>query len=361
MAGEGFLQGLLGDGVGNIIAARAAEPLAGEHETAKDHAGDHSGEHPVACLNCGTALVGSHCHACGQPGHVHRTISAFFHDLAHGVFHFEGKIWRTVPMLAIHPGRLTREYADGRRASYVSPIALFLFCVFLMFASINAFGGSLGENSLVNVNGNSIRGLEANEKELVRLKQLRAQTIARHQRTDGLDGQITGREAAIENLRAFEDGGKTAITKLPDTSYSYVPAIDHAIHSFKENPALALYKLRSNAYKYAWALIPLSVPMVWLLFPFNRRFGLYDHTVFVTYSLCFMMLLVTVLTLGGRFGVPGVALAATVLPVLHMYRQTKEAYHLTRFGAIWRTSALMMIAIFALTLFMMLILAESGA
>ena len=356
MAGEGFLQGLLGDGVGNIIAARAAEPLAGEHETAKDHAGDHSGEHPVACLNCGTALVGSHCHACGQPGHVHRTISAFFHDLAHGVFHFEGKIWRTVPMLAIHPGRLTREYADGRRASYVSPIALFLFSVFLMFAAIHAFGGTLGDNSGINVNGNSIRGLEANKKELVRLKQLRAQKIAQHLRTDGLDGQITGRENAIAG------GGKAAIKSLPhQESYSYVPAIDRAIHSFKDNPALALFKLQANAYKYAWALIPLSVPLVWLLFPFSHRFGLYDHTVFVTYSLCFMLLLVAALSVLEGLHVPLVAGAAMLLPPWHLYRQTKDAYGLTRGGALWRTGALMVFALVALALFSLLILAESGA
>ena len=257
---------------------------------------------------------------------------------------------------------MTREYADGRRASYVSPIALFLFCVFLMFAAINAFGGKLGENSLINVNGTKIRGLEANEKELVRLKQERAKLVAEHKPTNGIDGQIIGRESAIEAIRSMQDGGTSAIKALPaQEHYSNIPAIDHAIHSFKENPALALYKLRSYAYKYAWALIPLSVPMVWLLFPFNRRFGVYDHTVFVTYSLCFMMLLVTVLTLGGRVGVPGVVLAATVLPALHMYRQTKEAYQLTRAGAIWRTGALMMIAVFALTLFMMLILAETGA
>jgi hypothetical protein len=359
MAGDGILQGLLGDGVGSVMTAHAIEPTAGGLVAGEHDAG---GNHPTSCLNCGTALVGSHCHACGQPAHVHRTIGAFFHDLAHGVFHFEGKIWRTVPMLAIHPGRLTREYANGRRASYVSPIALFLFCVFLMFAAINAFGGNLGENSMVNVNGAKIRGLEANEKELVRLKQERAKLVAQHKPTDAIDGQITGRQSAIEGIRSLQDGATSAIKALPaQEHYSSIPAIDRAIHSFKENPALALYKLRSNAYKYAWALIPLSVPMVWLLFPFSRRFGLYDHTVFVTYSLCFMMLLVTVLTLGGRFGVPGVALAATVLPVSHMYRQVKEAYQLSRFGAIWRTSALMMIALFALTLFMMLILAESGA
>ena len=360
MSGDGILdQGLLGDGVSNVIAARAFEPTAGA-PVAGEHDSAHG--HPTACLNCGTVLVGSHCHACGQPGHVHRTIGAFFHDLAHGVFHFEGKIWRTVPMLTFRPGQLTREYVAGRRASYVSPIALFLFCVFLMFAAIHNFGGTIGDNSVINVNGNGIRGLEANEKELVRLKQLRAQKIAQHQRTDGLDGQITGRETAIENIRAFRDGGKTAIKKLPEQeSYSYVPAIDRAIHTFKDNPQLALYKLQANAYKYAWALIPLSVPLVWLLFPFSRRFGLYDHTVFVTYSLCFIMLLVALGSVVSGLGFAWIAAIAFMISPWHLYRQTKDAYGLTRVGALWRTTALVVFAQVALTVFTLLILAETGA
>ena len=345
---------IFGDMVQGALIARAVEPGHGQT--------GHSHNHEAACLNCATLLMGTHCHACGQSAHVHKTTGAFFHDLLYGVFHFEGKIWRTVPMLVLRPGRLTREYADGRRASYVSPIALFLFCVFLMFAAIHAFGGTLGENSVINVNGNSIRGLEANERELVRLKQLRAQKLAQHQPTYGLDGQITGRETAIENIRAFQDGGKTAIKKLPDQeSYSYVPAIDRAIHSFKDNPALALFKLQANAYKYAWALIPLSVPLVWLLFPFNRRFGLYDHTVFVTYSLCFMMLLVAALTVLNGLHIPLVAIAGLLLPPWHLYRQTKDAYGLTRGGAIWRTGALTVFSLVALSLFSLLILAETGA
>ena len=30
------------------------------------------------CLNCGAPLVGDYCHACGQHGHVHRTLGAFW-------------------------------------------------------------------------------------------------------------------------------------------------------------------------------------------------------------------------------------------------------------------------------------------
>src|SRR3954453_23054637 len=118
----------LGDAVTGGIVSRAVEPKAGEASDGHTH--------ETNCLNCGSELVGDFCYACGQHAHVHRTLSAFFHDFLHGVLHFEGKIWRTIPLLAWKPGELTRRYVDGQRASFVSPIALFLFCVFLMFGIV---------------------------------------------------------------------------------------------------------------------------------------------------------------------------------------------------------------------------------
>lgn len=38
------------------------------------------------------------------------------------------------------PGQLTRRYVEGERTSFVSPMALFLFSVFLMFAVFQALG-----------------------------------------------------------------------------------------------------------------------------------------------------------------------------------------------------------------------------
>ncbi|QYU68274.1 DUF3667 domain-containing protein [Leptolyngbya sp. 15MV] len=169
-----------GDAIGaageGALLARAVEPRHGESR-------GHTQE--SACLNCGTALVGAHCHACGQRGHVHRTLGAFFHDLLHGVLHFEGKTWRTLPLLVWQPGRLTREYIDGRRASYVSPIALFLFVVFLSFAAFSALGGSEALSPRVN-------GLEqvqsAYDENARRLAQLRSER----------GGADAGRQAAID-------------------------------------------------------------------------------------------------------------------------------------------------------------------
>jgi hypothetical protein len=87
-----------------------------------------------ACLNCDTELLGGHCHASGQKAHLHRTVGAFMHDLLHGALHFDGKTWKTLPMLALKPDELTRHYNAGERKRFVSPMALFLFSIFLMFA-----------------------------------------------------------------------------------------------------------------------------------------------------------------------------------------------------------------------------------
>src|SRR5437763_10002592 len=129
----------LGDAITGGVIGRAVEPVAGEVSDG------HTNEHQ--CLNCGAVLTGPYCHECGQHAYVHRTVASFFHDFAHGVLHFEGKIWRTLPLLAWKPGELTRRYIDGQRASFVSPIALFLFCVFLMFSVMELTDSSFGTPS----------------------------------------------------------------------------------------------------------------------------------------------------------------------------------------------------------------------
>ena len=49
------------------------------------------------------------------------------------MLHFDAKGIRTAPLLVFRPGLLTRRYIDGQRTRYVSPMALFLFCIFLMY------------------------------------------------------------------------------------------------------------------------------------------------------------------------------------------------------------------------------------
>jgi len=93
----------------------------------------HAGEAHNRCADCGTETIGRFCHNCGNASHVHRTLLHLGEEILHGVMHFDSRSWRTLPLLVFRPGRLTREWCEGKRTRYVSPLAVFLFTVFVMF------------------------------------------------------------------------------------------------------------------------------------------------------------------------------------------------------------------------------------
>ena len=339
----------IGEAVTGAMVARAVEPGAGEA------AGSHEGR----CLNCDAVLTGNFCRCCGQPAHVHRTMSAFWHDLVHSVLHFDGKIWRTLPMLAIYPGDLTRRYVDGERAKFVSPMALFLFSVFLMFAIFSAIGADLMPGDAAEAGRDIAAEVQQREREIDKLEQQR-EVVERQ------GGNLAAMDKKIEEAREERDA--LMKVRLPTDKplgefRTGWPRLDKGIAKANANPDLLLYKLQANAYKFSWALIPLSVPFVWLLFLHRRRyrqqFGAYDHTVFVTYSITFMSMLlmafVLLETVGFNDGL--LVIALLLIPPVHMYRQLKGAYRLRRRSALWRTFALFAAANMAISLFVMLLLA----
>lgn len=356
-------------GVADIVTgaaiARTVEPTAG-----KGHG------HSETCLNCSTALVGSHCHFCGQKGDVHRTLGAFGHDILHSVLHFDGKIWRTLPMLLWNPGQLTRRYVHGERAKFVSPLALFLFTVFLTFAAFNWLVPEDGVNTDVAVQ--SGQGVEqdkavaqsiSSEKRKVEVEivQLEADIAAARKAgkpTQDLETELQAQKLAARLISTAasdvgEDEESLKNFRFTDLNFPGAAYLNTAAKKATKNPQLLLYKMQSNAYKYSWALIPISVPFVWLLFFWRRQFKMFDHAVFVTYSLTFMMLLGIISALLISYPATEVigGLLLAFAPPLHMYRQLKHAYEISRLGAFVRTCMLSLFAMTALTLFAALVVA----
>jgi len=336
----------VGDVMTGGLIGRAVEPKAGEP-------GTDGHMHERNCLNCGTPLIGDFCHACGQHAHVHRSLNAFLHDLLHGVLHFEGKIWNTLPLLIWRPGELTRRYIDGERARFVSPIALFLFFVFVTFAAVSLGGEIAGPDSAAVKTELAEEASEA-QATISKLEMKRSIAAKAGAPTAQIDDELRDARAELTTLTSLKDhGSKGSAAGIPS---GVLPWLRAPLKKATDNPELLIYKIKTNAYKFSWALIPISALFVWLLFPFNRRFGLYDHTVFVTYSLCFMMLLFTASTLVG-YVAPSLAGLAFFVPPFHMYRQLKGAYGLSRRGALWRTAALAIFAFMAVSLFVSLLVA----
>lgn len=333
----------IGDAVTGGLLARAVEPNAGE--------ADAGHTHERSCLNCGTPLAGPYCAICGQKSHVHRSLRGFFQDFVQGLFNFEGKIWRTLPMLALKPGEMTRRYIAGERSRFVSPVALYLFTVFAMFAVLN-FTGALDATGKTpkQVETGLKAGLADDQQQLARLEAQRKAALAAGKDVARIDRKIANRKEDIADIQTVMKGGQGIITAdAGDETPGWVRPL---IESAQKNPELASLKIQEAASKYSWLLIPISVPFLWMLFPFRRRYNLYDHTVFVTYSLSFMMMLVIVGGVLVAIGSPGWASILFFIPPFHMYRHLKGAYELGKFSAIMRTMALVTFAFIAAGLFL---------
>lgn len=143
---------------GGLVARAVEQERQGGGGHAHGAAGHHGDDHH-RCANCGTHLAGAYCQACGQVGHVHRSMLHILEEFFHGILHFDSKVWRTFPMLAFRPGDLTRRYVHGHRVRYVSPLALFLFCVFIMFFALSFLDAPdkvLNGNPLANIDHKSV-------------------------------------------------------------------------------------------------------------------------------------------------------------------------------------------------------------
>ncbi|GFE78515.1 hypothetical protein GCM10011487_05150 [Steroidobacter agaridevorans] len=357
------------------VIARAVEPAAGE---AKDH--QHG-----QCRNCGATVSGAYCSNCGQATHVHRSLISLGHDILHGVFHFEGKVWHTIPELLFRPGRLTRRYIDGERAKFVSPMALYLFIVFLMFAVIPFTGTSLeteladsdplgvGAQFKENVTDNIEKLDDQIEAARERLAELEPSASERKKLEDHIAALMATREAnqaliagdwkeIVKFAQEQQANGEAKAPAAPDVGDKISETesrLKSAVEQASNNPALLAYKLKTTGYKFSWALIPLSVPFMWLLFFWRRDIHAYDHAIFVTYSISFMMLFAVVVTLLYDLGVSawiwGTAIG--IVPPLHLYKQLRGAYGTSRFGAWVRLFLLTIMITFVLTLFGVILVA----
>jgi hypothetical protein len=331
----------IGDAVTGGLLARAVEPAAGE-------AGRDDRTHERNCLNCGTPLTGPYCSECGQKAHVHRSVRAFFQDFVTALFNFEGKIWRTLPMLAWRPGEMTRRYIAGERARFISPVALYLFTVFAMFAVLN-FTGALGTDVSRDFREGLKTEIADDQAKLASLEADRKAAAEAGKELAELDRKIANRKEDIASNERLLSGRPLVKADPGDETPGWLlPFIENAA----QNPEVVSMKVQDAASKYSWLLIPFSVPFMWLLFPFRRRFNTYDHTVFVTYSLSFMMMLVVAGGLLIAAGLPGVASLLFFVPPFHMYRHLKQTYELGRFSAIMRTMALLTFAFIAAALFL---------
>lgn len=91
---------------------------------------------PGRCANCATPLSGPFCQQCGQKvTHLDPTLQALAGDVLSELTDVDSRFLRSLRYVFTRPGFLAREHAEGRRASYVSPVRLYLISSAVFFAA----------------------------------------------------------------------------------------------------------------------------------------------------------------------------------------------------------------------------------
>ena len=116
----------------DLDALTAAAVLADDEEPSPADPTPRSGR--PDCPNCGAALAGRYCAACGQRDQplrlpVHRFVVQSFTEF----FGVDGRVWATLGVLLFKPGKLTAEYLRGRRRRYLRPLRVYLSSTLLFF------------------------------------------------------------------------------------------------------------------------------------------------------------------------------------------------------------------------------------
>lgn len=269
-----------------------------------DASGTKIPDDEATCANCGTDLVGHYCHACGQKSHLYHSLLDLFRELLESFVHFDGRFWRTLPPLALDPGKLSREWREGRRRKYLAPLPLFLFATFLLFAIPGVTGRQL---------------LPVPDAESV--------------------------EAAIGEGSAAHDHEHDSAT------FRFGHMIGQRIAHVSQNNRYYSLKFEDLAYKSSVITVPISMAILGVVIGFRRRFRFYDHAVVALYGMGFLTLLIALATL-----VPGtigrlIASAALFIAPVHAVIHLRGAYGLSWLGAILRGVMLGLLSVVAFVMF----------
>src|SRR5688572_29377526 len=101
------------------------------------------------CKNCDTAYLETYhyCLNCSQKAKLHRlSLHELLHEAIHYFTHADKGIFQLIRDLFLKRGAVAREYAEGKRKKYFSPLNFFL-----LVCALYVFAMSLGNHSVENV------------------------------------------------------------------------------------------------------------------------------------------------------------------------------------------------------------------
>jgi hypothetical protein len=252
------------------------------------------------CPNCRTSLAGPWCQACGQSSDdFHRSLARLAREVLQDTLDIDSRLWRTLPDLALRPGRLTRGYLDGHRMAQIPPFRLFMIVAMVVFMAA------------------------------------------------GLGGP---RPPPVVDLGA-QAGAKHSAVQVHLGDGPYGPGrqwLSQRLTAAAKNPVQFESTLTTWAQRLAVLLLPMSALLLGLMFFWRRGVMMFDHLIFSMHSLSFQGMLVAVVVAGSQLS--GAFAWLLLAAPVHLFVHLKGAYGLGAFSTLARMLVLFVGSLIGLSL-----------
>lgn len=265
------------------------------------------------CANCATPLQGAWCHACGQHCEdYHRSVGHLATEALEGLIHLDGRLWRTLPDLMLHPARLTRAFIDGHRAPQIPPLRLFLVILLGVFV----IGGLTGKANLVHINRGPQVGSTGRTATVIGPGDYDQLSPEERAKVQSALSKVTVRIGDRPNLAASNWLQERLTRTLAD-------------------PERFQLVLEQWSERFAILMLPVSALLLSALFAFQRRFFFFDHTIFSLHSLSAMGVVLIVSMLLSTVA-DGWAFLLLIPAPIHLFAHMRGVYRTGVLGTLVR-------------------------
>lgn len=336
----------------------------------------HHVEPGTPCRNCGTPVEVRFCTKCGQLGaDFHRPVWDLVASSIADMLALDGRLWKTLPPLILRPGRVTREYIDGKRARFVPPFRLFLLTSVIFFLTIfwvlehqpwlkeftlspnNQPSGEFVVAGDIRFNIGDPADAEAMRKQLDEADlspEERAQIEAALARLPD-SGSLT--PFLLEDGSIDRDALRDAITAsnpdLTPEELVVAQATADRFANFYENQERFVTRMKEWAPRFTLMFLPIFSALLALSYAWHRRRYFYDHLITGLHFQTFVYVLVTLLLVLSAL-VPGAApFAAGFAPLIifvYLWRMLRVTYDTGHILSFIRAGFLLIAGIIVLSL-----------
>ncbi|MCB9225382.1 MAG: DUF3667 domain-containing protein [Crocinitomicaceae bacterium] len=224
------------------------------------------------CKNCGHSIQEDqkYCSNCGQKNKERLTFKSMMGELASAFLSWDSKFFNTIIPLITKPGKVSKEYREGKRQSFVAPLRLYLFFSALFFLTL-----SMREGIQLNIGSADSPDPQKIQDDSVRLD-IGFQPFAM---------QIDTLKRMIEEDRLDE-----------------IPAIKNEKSSFQKNLWKRMLRVAADGKSFVeyiqnnisimlFFFLPAFGVILWLFF-LNKKFDYMEHLIYGVYfhSFFFLML-----------------------------------------------------------------------